>query len=76
MLCDILEKVCDELNEIWESFKFKQGGWVLFKVNCNVCCVVFFGMLLQVMQQFIGMNIIMYYVLCIFKMVGFIIMEQ
>lgn len=37
---------------------------------------VFLGMLLQAMQQFTGMNIIMYYAPRIFKMAGFTTTEQ
>ncbi|MCS5903165.1 arabinose-proton symporter AraE [Klebsiella pneumoniae] len=65
MLRDTSEKARDELNEIRESLKLKQGGWALF-----------LGMLLQAMQQFTGMNIIMYYAPRIFKMAGFTTTEQ
>ena len=65
-----------ELDEIRESLKLKQGGWALFKVNRNVRRAVFLGMLLQAMQQFTGMNIIMYYAPRIFKMAGFTTTEQ
>ncbi|MDJ3694856.1 sugar porter family MFS transporter [Salmonella enterica] len=42
----------------------------------NVRRAVFLGMLLQAMQQFTGMNIIMYYAPRIFKMAGFTTTEQ
>lgn len=61
MLRDTSEKAREELNEIRESLKLKQGGWALFKINRNVRRAVFLGMLPQAMQQFTGMNIIMYY---------------
>lgn len=76
MLRDTSEKARDELNEIRESLKLKQGGWALFKVNRNVRRAVFLGMLLQAMQQFTYMNIIMYYAPRIFKMAGFTTTEQ
>ncbi|HHK9926460.1 TPA: sugar porter family MFS transporter [Klebsiella quasipneumoniae subsp. similipneumoniae] len=76
MLRDTSEKARAELNEIRESLKLKQGGWALFKVNRNVRRAVFLGMLLQAMQQFTGMNIIMYYAPRIFKMAGFTTTEQ
>lgn len=76
MLRDTSEKARDELNEIRESLKLKQGGWALFKINRNVRRAVFLGMLLQAMQQFTGMNIIMYYAPRIFKMAGFTTTEQ
>ncbi len=50
-----------ELDEIRESLKIKQSGWELFKENSNFRRAVFLGILLQVMQQFTGMNVIMYY---------------
>ena len=76
MLRDTSEKAREELNEIRESLKHKQGGWGLFKANRNVRRAVFLGMLLQAMQQFTGMNIIMYYAPRIFKMAGFTTTEQ
>ena len=71
MLRDTSEKAREELNEIRESLKVKQGGWALFKSNRNVRRAVYLGMLLQAMQQFTGMNIIMYYAPKIFEMAGF-----
>lgn len=71
MLRDTSEKAREELNEIRESLKVKQGGWSLFKSNRNVRRAVYLGMLLQAMQQFTGMNIIMYYAPKIFEMAGF-----
>ena len=71
MLRDTSEKARQELNEIRESLRMKQSGFALFRSNRNVRRVVFLGMLLQGMQQFTGMNIIMYYAPQIFKMAGF-----
>ncbi len=76
MLRDTSEKAREELNEIRESLKLKPGGWALFKINRNVRRAVFLGMLLQAMQQFTGMNIIMYYAPRIFKMAGFTTTER
>ncbi|MEY8711274.1 arabinose:proton symporter [Mangrovibacter phragmitis] len=76
MLRDSSEKAREELNEIRESLKVKQGGWALFKSNHNVRRAVFLGMLLQAMQQFTGMNIIMYYAPKIFQMAGFTSTQQ
>lgn len=50
-----------ELDEIRESLQVKQSGWALFKENSNFRRAVFLGVLLRVMQQFTGMNVIMYY---------------
>ena len=49
-----------ELDEIRESLQVKQSGWALFKENSNFRRAVFLGVLLQVMQQFTGMIVIMY----------------
>src|SRR5699024_12526366 len=76
MLRDTSEKAREELNEIRESLKLKQGGWALFKINRNVRRAVFLGMLLQAMQQFTGMTIIMYYAPRIVRMAGFTTTEQ
>lgn len=60
-----------ELDEICKSLKIKQSGWNLFKKNYNFRRVVFLGVILQMMQQFTGMNIIMYYAPKIFELAGF-----
>lgn len=50
----------------------KQSGWALFKENnANFRRAVFLGVLLQVMQQFTGMNVIMYYAPKIFELAGY-----
>ena len=69
-------KADSELNEIHESLKVKQEGWSLFKENKNVRRAVYLGMLLQAMQQFTGMNVILYYAPQIFKHAGFANTEQ
>jgi len=69
-------KVASEMLDIRESLKVKQEGWGLFKANKNVRRVVFLGMLLQAMQQFTGMNIIMYYAPKIFSLAGFTTTEE
>ena len=69
-------KADGELNEIKESLKVKQEGWGLFKANKNVRRAVYLGMLLQAMQQFTGMNVILYYAPQIFKHAGFANTEQ
>ncbi|RAP64051.1 sugar (and other) transporter family protein, partial [Candidatus Erwinia dacicola] len=47
-----------ELDETRESLnlKIKQSGWSLFKDNSNFRRAVYLGVLVQVMQQFTGMN--------------------
>ncbi|MEA9391710.1 sugar porter family MFS transporter [Acerihabitans sp. TG2] len=71
MLRDTSEQAKKELDEIRESLKVKQSGWALFTSNSNFRRAVYLGILLQVMQQFTGMNVIMYYAPKIFGIAGF-----
>ncbi|RJT41577.1 sugar porter family MFS transporter [Rahnella woolbedingensis] len=70
-LRDSSEQAKRELDEIRESLKVKQSGWGLFVNNKNFRRAVYLGILLQVMQQFTGMNVIMYYAPKIFGIAGF-----
>ena len=70
-LRDTSEQAKRELDEIRESLKIKQTGWALFKNNSNFRRAVYLGVLLQVVQQFTGMNVIMYYAPKIFEIAGF-----
>lgn len=65
------DQVQDELDSIYQSLKVKQSGWKLFKDNKYFRNVVFLGIMLQLMQQFTGMNVIMYYAPKIFEIAGF-----
>lgn len=76
MLSTTDAKADGELSEIRESLKVKQEGWGLFRANKNVRRAVYLGMLLQAMQQFTGMNVILYYAPQIFKHAGFANTEQ
>ncbi|SDH33246.1 MFS transporter, SP family, arabinose:H+ symporter [Vibrio xiamenensis] len=60
-----------EFQEIIASLKVKQSGFALFKANKNFRRSVGLGIALQFMQQFTGMNILMYYAPKIFEMAGF-----
>ncbi|MFI8417922.1 sugar porter family MFS transporter [Serratia sp. NPDC078593] len=71
MLRDTREQAKAELDEIRQSLTIKQSGWTLFKNNKNFRRAVYLGILLQVMQQFTGMNVIMYYAPKIFDLAGF-----
>lgn len=70
-LRDSSEKAKKELDEIRNSLKVKQGGFELFRVNRYFRKAVYLGILLQVVQQFTGMNVIMYYAPKIFDLSGF-----
>ncbi|MFM2486527.1 sugar porter family MFS transporter [Celerinatantimonas yamalensis] len=60
-----------EFQDIVASLKVKESGFQLFKANKNFRRSVTLGIALQFMQQFTGMNILMYYAPTIFKMAGF-----
>ncbi|KFZ36148.1 hypothetical protein HR45_17945 [Shewanella mangrovi] len=61
----------EEYEDIIRSLSVKQSGFALFKANPNFRRSVFLGMVLQFMQQFTGMNILMYYAPKIFEIAGF-----
>jgi MFS transporter, SP family, galactose:H+ symporter len=60
-----------EIADIEEQLKTKQHGWSMFRENPNFRRSVGLGMLLQAMQQFTGMNVVMYYAPRIFKEMGY-----
>ena len=60
-----------EAADIDEQLQQKQHGWSLFTGNANFRRSVLLGITLQVMQQFTGMNVVMYYAPRIFKLAGF-----
>ncbi len=70
-LRDTSEQARNELEEIRESLKIRQTGWKLFQSNNNFQRAMLLGILLQIMQQFTGMNVIMYYAPRIFEIAGF-----
>jgi len=65
------EEAETEIKEIHESLKIKQSGWLLFRENSNFRRSVGLGVLLQIMQQFTGINIVLYYAPKILGMAGF-----
>ncbi|WP_333676995.1 sugar porter family MFS transporter [Dyella sp.] len=60
-----------EANDIREQLKTPQRGWHLFLENSNFRRSVGLGILLQLMQQFTGMNVVMYYAPRIFQDMGY-----
>ncbi len=60
-----------EYKEIEEQLRRPQVGWSLFRENSNFRRSVFLGIALQVIQQFTGMNVVMYYAPRIFAAAGF-----
>jgi len=63
--------VAREAADIEEQLKTPQRGWHLFLENRNFRRSVWLGVLLQLMQQFTGMNVVMYYAPRIFKEMGY-----
>ncbi|HTV84846.1 MAG TPA: sugar porter family MFS transporter [Dyella sp.] len=60
-----------EASDIREQLRTPQRGWHLFLENGNFRRSVGLGVLLQLMQQFTGMNVVMYYAPRIFKDMGY-----
>jgi SP family galactose:H+ symporter-like MFS transporter len=60
-----------EMLDIEEQLKRPQRGWSFFRANPNFRRSVGLGIALQMMQQFTGMNVVMYYAPRIFADVGF-----
>jgi MFS transporter, SP family, galactose:H+ symporter len=65
------EAINREIDEIESNLKQKQEGWKLFLSSGPFRKAIFLGMVLQVIQQLTGINIIMYYAPRIFGMLGF-----
>ncbi len=65
------EVVNREIGEIAEQLRQPQRGWHLFLQNRNFRRSVGLGVLLQVIQQLTGINVMIYYAPRIFEHVGF-----
>ena len=65
------EEARAELQEIHKNLKIRQTGWTLFRENSNFRRSVGLGVLLQIMQQFTGINVVLYYAPRIIGMAGF-----
>lgn len=63
--------VLREAADIEEQLRTPQRGWHLFLENRNFRRSVGLGVLLQLMQQFTGMNVVMYYAPRIFQTMGY-----
>ncbi|MCK2181174.1 sugar porter family MFS transporter [Hafnia paralvei] len=70
------EEAHSELEAIRESVQVRQRGWQLFRANTHFRRSTYLGVLLQFMQQFTGMTVIMYYAPKIFAIAGFASTEQ
>ena len=65
------EHVSNEVADIEEQLKTPQKGWHLFLENRNFRRSVGLGVLLQVVQQLTGINVVMYYAPRIFQDMGY-----
>lgn len=63
--------VAREAADIEEQLRIPQRGWHMFLENRNFRRSVGLGVLLQIMQQLTGMNVMMYYAPRVFGNVGF-----
>jgi SP family galactose:H+ symporter-like MFS transporter len=64
-------RVAKEISEIAEQLKIPQRGFTMFLNNRNFRRSVGLGILLQAMQQFTGINVVMYYAPSIFQAMGY-----
>ncbi len=69
------DEVIPETDEIAESVKHARGALGAFSIK-GFKKLLFLGVMLQLMQQFSGMNAILYYAPTIFSMAGFATPEQ
>jgi SP family galactose:H+ symporter-like MFS transporter len=60
-----------EVRDIEEQLRRPQVGWALFRGNPNFRRSVFLGVILQIIQQLTGINVVMYYAPRIFESAGF-----
>ncbi|MEW9624618.1 sugar porter family MFS transporter [Rhodanobacter geophilus] len=65
------DAIAREVGEIREQLKTPQNGLQMFLQNSNFRRSVGLGVLLQVMQQLTGMNVVMYYAPRIFQGMGY-----
>ena len=70
------DEVERELDDIEQTLEVKQSGLQLLIGNKQFRKVIFLGIGLQAVQQFTGMNVIMYYAPKIFKIAGFTTTSQ
>ena len=63
--------VAREAADIEEQLRTPQRGWHLFLENSNFRRSVALGVMLQLVQQFTGMNVVMYYAPRIFQDMGY-----
>ncbi|WP_329742136.1 sugar porter family MFS transporter [Dyella sp. A6] len=65
-----------EVDDIVEQLTTPQRGWKMFTTNRNFRRAVGLGIVLQLMQQFTGINVVLYYAPRIFEGMGYATTEQ
>lgn len=65
-----------EIADIGEQLRKPQRGWKMFVTNRNFRRSVALGIVLQLMQQFTGINVVLYYAPRIFEGMGYATTEQ
>jgi MFS transporter, SP family, galactose:H+ symporter len=68
--------VAREARDIEEQLKRPQRGWHMFLENANFRRSVGLGVMLQVVQQLTGINVVMYYAPRIFQAMGYDVVAQ
>ena len=69
-------EVEQELKDIESTQKIKQNGVQLFLTNKFFRKAIYLGIALQAVQQFTGINVVMYYAPKIFKLAGYVSTAQ
>lgn len=70
------EAVAQEIVDISEQLRIPQHGWKMFVANRNFRRSVGLGIAMQLMQQFTGINVVLYYAPRIFQGMGYDSAEQ
>jgi SP family galactose:H+ symporter-like MFS transporter len=65
------DEITLEVREIEDSLRVKQNGWHLLLTNKNFARAISLGIGLQIIQQFTGINVLMYYAPRILNIAGF-----
>lgn len=69
-------EVVREVADIGDQLRIPQHGWRMFVLNRNFRRSVGLGILMQLMQQFTGINVVLYYAPRIFEGIGYGVAEQ
>ena len=65
------DQIAREVTEIQTNLQQKRNGFEMLLTNSNFRRAIILGIILQLMQQLTGINVVMYYAPRIFKIAGF-----